>query len=118
MKVPAQKSFHRPDNRLTMEKGNIDIVEIGGAGVGLATFQPGWRWSTQERPAVGAEGAYCQVPHFVYLERGHLTVEFEDGAQLHLGPGDVAIIPAGHDGWVIGDEAAVMFDFGALAGAS
>jgi len=98
-----------------MEKGKIDVVEVGGAGLGLATFEPGWRWSIHERPAVGAEEPYCQVPHFVFLQRGRLTVEFEDGHQLHLSAGDVALIPAGHDGWVVGDEPAVMFDFAAAA---
>lgn len=32
-------------------------------------------------------------------------------AQIEGGPGDAAIIPPGHNDWVVGDEPCVMFDF-------
>jgi hypothetical protein len=73
-------------------------------GSGLNTRSPWW-----------AGGEYCDVPHFVYLASGELHVVFADGAEIDLKAGDIATIPAGHDGWVVGDEPAVMFDFGAIA---
>jgi quercetin dioxygenase-like cupin family protein len=109
-----KKSLSSPDQVLNMELGKIDIVEIAGAGVGRATFQPGWKWSLHEKPAVDG-GDFCEVPHFVFLAEGQLKVVFSDGEELDLKAGDVATIPAGHDGWVVGDSAAVMFDFGAVA---
>lgn len=112
---PQKKSLGTPDQVLSMEKGRIDIVAIGDAGVGRATFQPGWKWSVHEKPVVEAEGDYCEVPHFVYLAEGQLKIVFQDGKELDLKAGDVAMLPAGHDGWVVGDEAAVMVDFGAVA---
>ena len=115
MSDPSKKSFESPDQVLKMEHGQIDIVAIAGAGVGRATFQPGWKWSDHEKPAVGAEGDFCEVPHFVYLAQGQLKIVFSDGGELDLKAGDVATLPAGHDGWVVGDQAAVMLDFGAVA---
>ena len=115
MTDPQKKSLNSPDQVLNMEHGKIDIVEIAGAGVGRATFEPGWKWSDHEKPALGATGDYCDVPHFVYLASGQLKVVFSDGKELDLKAGDIATIPAGHDGWVVGDQTAVMFDFGAVA---
>lgn len=114
MGKPQKKSLNAPDQVLNMEHGKVDIVEIAGAGVGRATFQPGWKWSDHEKPVVGG-GDYCDVPHFVFLAEGQLKIVFSDGGELDLRAGDVATIPAGHDGWVVGSEPAVMFDFGAVA---
>lgn len=111
----ASKSLTSPDQVLEMEKARIEVVEIAGAGVGRATFEPGWKWSVHEKPAVGATGDYCEVPHFVYLQQGQLKVVFSDGGELDLKAGDVAILPAGHDGWVVGNEPVVMVDFGAVS---
>jgi ethanolamine utilization protein EutQ (cupin superfamily) len=42
---------------------------------------------------------------------GRLHVRRDDGTEAEAGPGDVVVIPAGHDAWVVGDEPCVMFDF-------
>ncbi|HLF17035.1 MAG TPA: hypothetical protein VI796_06370 [Candidatus Thermoplasmatota archaeon] len=34
----------------------------------------------------------------------------EDGSEMEFGPGDVAIIPAGHDAWVVGNEPNVLLE--------
>lgn len=109
-------SVNAPNQVLNMEhgKGKIDIVHIAGGGVGRATFEPGWKWSEHEKPVVGG-GDYCEVPHFVYLVAGRLHVVMSDGSEFDLNEGDVATIPAGHDGWVVGDKAVTMFDFGGVA---
>jgi hypothetical protein len=33
-----------------------------------------------------------------------------DGTEEEFGPGDVGVIPPGHDAWVVGDEPAVVID--------
>jgi len=114
MGKPQQKSLNAPDQKVEMENGQIDIVEIAGAGVGRATFQPGWKWSVHEKPVVNG-GDYCEVPHFVYLAEGQLHIVFSDGGEMDLRAGDIATLPAGHDGWVVGNQPAVMLDFGAVA---
>lgn len=35
----------------------------------------------------------------------------DDGSEAEIGPGDVFVIPAGHDAWVVGDEPYVGRDF-------
>jgi len=115
MAQPAKKSLNSPDQVVDMgEHGKVDIAAIAGAGVGRATFRPGWKWSVHEKPVVGG-GDWCDVPHFVYLVQGQLKIVFSDGGELDLQAGDVATLPAGHDGWVVGDETAIMVDFGAVA---
>ncbi len=107
-------SLGAPDQVVHMEHGRIDIVHIAGAGVGRATFQPGWKWSEHEKPVVGG-GEFCEAPHFVYLAAGQLHVLMADGSEFDLNQGDIATIPAGHDGWVVGDTAVEMIDFGGIA---
>ena len=107
-------SFDKPNEVLNMECGKIDIVHIAAGGVGRATFQPGWRWSQHEKPVVGG-GEYCEAPHFVYLIAGHLHIVMSDGSEFDLHEGDVATLPPGHDGWVVGDSPVIMVDFGGVA---
>jgi mannose-6-phosphate isomerase-like protein (cupin superfamily) len=109
------KSLEAPDQVLTMERGRIDIVAIAEGGVGRATFEPGWKWSAHEKPAVGATGDYCETPHFVFVASGTLHVVMSDSSEFDLSAGDVAMIPAGHDGWVVGQEPVTMVDFGGVA---
>jgi quercetin dioxygenase-like cupin family protein len=38
---------------------------------------------------------------------GRLVVKMAHGTELIIGPGEVFVIPAGHDSWVGGDEPCV-----------
>jgi len=38
-------------------------------------------------------------------------VRMDDGTELDCQAGDVSLLPAGHDAWVVGDEPAVVIDF-------
>ena len=114
MSTAVVKSFAKPDQVLDMERGRIDIVALGAAGVGRATFAPGWRWAEHEKPAVGATGNFCDVPHVAYQASGRLHVVMSDGQEFETEAGQVVVLPAGHDGWVVGDEPVTLIDFGAL----
>jgi mannose-6-phosphate isomerase-like protein (cupin superfamily) len=35
----------------------------------------------------------------------------DDGEEADVGPGDVFVVPPGHDAWVVGDEQVMVFDF-------
>jgi hypothetical protein len=35
----------------------------------------------------------------------------DDGTELECRPGDVSLLPSGHDGWVVGDDPVVVIDF-------
>jgi mannose-6-phosphate isomerase-like protein (cupin superfamily) len=105
-----KKSFNAPDERRTPANTTMDTVRFGDRLVTRITYQPGWRWTTDIKPAAGTE--LCQVNHFLYVVSGRTHVVMSDGTELDLGPGEVATVPAGHDAWVLGNEACVLLDFG------
>ncbi len=107
--IAELKHFTRPDEVRNFPKGKLEIVNIGGAVIGRATFEPGWRWSTSIQPLV--KTASCEAPHFQYHVSGTLMVKMDDGTQIECKPGDVSLLPTGHDGWVVGDEPVVIVDF-------
>jgi hypothetical protein len=38
----------------------------------------------------------------------------DDGSEMEFGPGDVSLLPPGHDAWVVGNEAAVVIDISGM----
>ncbi|MBP7515521.1 MAG: cupin domain-containing protein [Flavobacteriales bacterium] len=103
------KSFDKPDTVRTFPKGRVELVTIGGATIGRAIFEPGWRWSTSVMPI--AKTKSCEAPHFQYHVAGVLHVKMDDGTEYDLKPGDVSLLPSGHDAWTVGNEAAIVIDF-------
>ncbi len=103
------KTFDKPDTVRTFPKGRLELVNIGGATIGRAIFEPGWRWSTSVMPI--AKTKSCEAPHFQYHVAGVLHVKMDDGSEFDLKPGDISILPSGHDAWTVGKEAAVVVDF-------
>jgi hypothetical protein len=85
-------------------------VNVAGGVVGRFTFYPGWRWSNDVKPIAKTE--LCEAPHFLYQISGRMHVVMKDGSAHEFGPGDVGLIPPGHDAWVVGNEPAVVIDWG------
>ena len=48
------------------------------------------------------------------FDRG-IRVRMDDGSEDEFGPGDVSLLPPGHDAWVVGDEPAVVIDISGMA---
>ncbi len=103
------KNFGKPDEVRVFPQGRLELVKIGGATVGRAIFEPGWRWSTSVQPLVKTKSR--EAPHFQYHVSGVLRVKMDDGSEFDCRTGDVSLIPSGHDAWVMGDEPAVVVDF-------
>ena len=103
------KSFETPDEVRTFPKGKLELINIGGATIGRATFEPGWRWSTSLQPL--AKTKSCEAPHFQYHISGTIRIVMDDGTELECKAGDVSLLPVGHDAWVVGDEPVVVVDF-------
>jgi len=103
------KSFDKPDETRTPAKTRVDVVRVGGTEIGRFTFEPGWKWSECIKPVVGTGS--CQNEHVGYLEVGRLAVVHEDGTETEVGAGEAYRIAPGHDAWVVGDEAAIAYEF-------
>jgi quercetin dioxygenase-like cupin family protein len=113
MERMEKKRFDAPDEvRPLADKGHVDIVNIGDGVVGMATFEPGWRWSEHVKPIAGTES--CQAAHLGYVISGRQKVVMEDGSELEFGAGDVVALPPGHDAWVLGEEPCVIVDFAGM----
>lgn len=103
------KNIDQPDEQQSFERGQVRLVRLPGATIGMADLSPGWRWSTDVKPHAGGDS--CQVHHISYVVSGRFHVRMDDGRELELGPGDAHVVGPGHDAWVVGDERCVMIDF-------
>ena len=102
--APIPDAWHR-----TVGGAEVDIVRTGEARVKRVIYPAGFRWSTHMKPVVGSE--LCGHAHAGFLARGRIGIRYEDGCTLdYIAPQVVAIEP-GHDGWVVGDEPAVLIEF-------
>ena len=98
-----------PNEVRTFPRGRFELYEVGPMTLGRATYEPGWRWSTDVGAASG-EGL-CQVEHVGVVLSGEAAVKMADGTEAELTPGDLFSIAPGHDSWVIGDEPYVSLHF-------
>ncbi len=87
----------------------VDVVRTGNSRVKRLVYPVGFRWSKDVKPVVGTE--LCQHAHVGFLAAGHLAIEYADGVvEEYFAPQVVAIAP-GHDGWVVGEEPAILIQF-------
>ncbi|MEO2138679.1 MAG: cupin domain-containing protein [Thermoleophilia bacterium] len=112
MAAPEATNFADATDIREFPHGRAEIVELGGGEIARLTLAPGWKWSEHVKPM--AETDSCQVAHFQYIVSGRVVVEMDDGAQVELGPGDVGLVPPGHDAWVVGEEECVAIDWGGI----
>lgn len=104
------KRFDAPDEVREISKGRFEIVHIGGVTIGRATYEPGWKWSVDVGPTLGAER--CEIEHVGLVLQGTATAALEDGRVIELRAGSLFHIPPiPHDSWVIGDEPYVSLHF-------
>jgi len=103
------KNFTAPDQVREFPKGRLELINIGGAMIGRAVFEPGWRWATSVQPI--AKTRSCEAPHFQYHVSGVLRIKMDDGTEFDCKAGDVSLLPSGHDAWVVGNEPAIVVDF-------
>jgi len=109
------KNFAKADETRLFEAGmgQLDLINTASGPVGLATFEPGWRWSLHVKPIAGTDS--CMAEHSAYCVSGRMTVRMDNGEELEITPGDYAHIPPGHDAWTDGNQACVMVDWQGFA---
>ncbi len=96
------KRFEIPDEVREFEKGKFELLHVGAMTIGLATYKPGWKWSTHIG-ALGGENS-CEVEHVGMVLSGAAIAVMNDGRIFEMRAGDVFHIPPGHDSWVVGNE--------------
>jgi mannose-6-phosphate isomerase-like protein (cupin superfamily) len=103
------KRFDKPDEIRNFPKGKFELIQIGGMTIGRATYEPGWKWSSDVGAATGAR--MCSVEHVGIVVSGKATAAMEDGRVIEMKAGDVFYIAPGHDSWVVGNEPYVSLHF-------
>lgn len=90
----------------------LDVVPVGNCRVKREIYPVGFRWSKNMKPLVGTD--MCMHAHVGFLAKGQIHMEFADGCIREFRAPQVISIEPGHNGWVVGDEPAVVieFDFG------
>ena len=74
------KTFGKPDEVREFPKGRLELIKVGGATIGRAIFEPGWRWATSVQPIAKTQS--CEAPHFQYHVAGVLRIKMDDGAEF------------------------------------
>jgi hypothetical protein len=87
----------------------LDVVRTGECRVKRLVYPPGFRWSTHMKPIVG--GDLCMHAHVGFLARGRVHIQYADGCTLEFSAPQAIAIDPGHEGWVDGDEPAVVIEF-------
>jgi len=87
----------------------LDIVAIGSGRVKRAIYPAGFRWSRDMKAVVGTE--LCMHAHVGFLVKGRIHMQYADGCVVEFTAPQAVAIDPGHDGWVVGDEPAVLIEF-------
>ena len=86
----------------------LEVARAGAARVKRMIYPRGFRWSVDMKPTVKTE--LCMHAHVGFLVRGEIHIEYADGCVVEFKAPQVVAIDPGHDGWVVGDEPAVMIE--------
>ncbi|MDB5270173.1 MAG: hypothetical protein JWP58_3213 [Hymenobacter sp.] len=87
----------------------VDVVPTGNARVKRIVYPVGFRWSKNLKDIVGT--SLCMHAHVGFLASGQINIQYADGEiEKFVAPQAVAIAP-GHDGWVVGNEPAILIEF-------
>ncbi len=113
MKNMEQKNLETPDEIREFPNGHVEVAKVGDITFGRFTLRPGWKWSESVKPIVHTDS--CQIAHTQVFLSGRLRIRMDNGQELEFKAGDVAVVPPGHDAWVVGNEDVITIEFtGAL----
>ena len=87
----------------------LEVVRAGNARVKRMIYPKGFRWSVDMKPIVKTDR--CMHAHVGFLVRGEIHIEYADGCVVEFKAPQVLQIDPGHDGWVVGNEPAVVIEF-------
>ena len=102
--MPMQADEHRDVGGV-----QVDITRAGSVRVKRMIYAPGFSWARDLSGVIG--NRLCLHTHVGFMARGQINVRFADGCVVeYKAPQFVAVEP-GHEGWVVGDEPAVLIEF-------
>ncbi len=104
-----KKNLNKPDDVAVAGLIKKEYVKLDGVEVHRVTFDKGAKWSKDLKPVAKTE--CCLLPHVAYVQSGRLAVVMNDGSREEFGPGDIMMLPPGHDAWTVGDEPCVFIEF-------
>jgi len=87
----------------------IDAAQAGQGRIKRVTYPAGFRWSEQMKKISGTE--LCMHAHVGFIARGEIGVRYGDGCTAKFRAPQFVVIEPGHEGWVEGNESAVMIEF-------
>jgi hypothetical protein len=87
----------------------VDIMQAGEGRIKRVIYPPGFNWALHMKPIVGTE--LCKHAHVGFLARGQIAIRYADGCTVGFAAPQAVIIEPGHDGWVVGDQPAVVIEF-------
>ena len=102
--APMKDTDHREVGGVAM-----DIATVGDCHVKRVIYPAGFRWSKNMKPFVKTD--LCMHAHVGFLAQGQIHMEFADGCIREFRAPQVVAIEPGHDGWVVGDQPAVLIEF-------
>jgi hypothetical protein len=86
----------------------VDVVPAGSGRIKRVIYEPGFRWSTHMKESVGTD--LCMHAHVGFIARGSIGVRYRDGRTAEFTAPQVVAIEPGHEGWVNGNETAVLIE--------
>ena len=60
-----KKALSAPDEKRSFDKGQVELVALGGVTFGRVTLQPGWKWSTCVKPI--AKTKSCEASQLLLI---------------------------------------------------
>ena len=88
---------------------SLDTAAVGDGRVKRVIYPKGFHWARDMKALVGTD--LCMHAHVGFLVRGRLHVRYADGCVKEFAAPQAVAIEPGHDGWVDGDEPAVLIEF-------
>lgn len=86
----------------------IDLTKAGRGRIRRVIYPAGFRWSKDMKARVGTN--LCMHTHVGFIVAGAIEIEYGDGCRVRFQAPQAVVIEAGHDGWVVGDQPAVMIE--------
>lgn len=86
----------------------VDVGQAGAGRIKRVIYEPGFRWSTHMKGTTGTD--LCMHAHVGFIARGRIGVQYKNGATFEFTAPQIVVIEPGHEGWVVGNEPAVLIE--------